>query len=136
MADTGLLVIHAFTGNPYIENELYKAILFDRLGINEGMIMENAVAQMLRRNGYKLYFYSRNDKERRENHMEIDFLISEKGKVAPIEVKSGSYKTHSSLDKFKRKFTSKLSNSYILHTKDVMIKDGIVHLPVYMAMLL
>jgi hypothetical protein len=136
MADTGLLITHAFTDSPYIENDLYKAILFDRLNINEGMVMENIVAQMLRRNGHKLYFYSRNDKEHRENHMEIDFLITEKKKVAPIEVKSGSYTSHSSLDKFKRKFSSKLGDSYILYTKDVMVKDNISHLPVYMAMFL
>ncbi|MDR1953902.1 MAG: DUF4143 domain-containing protein [Clostridiales Family XIII bacterium] len=136
MADTGLLITHAFMGSPYIENDLYKAILFDKLGINEGMIIENIVAQMLRRNGHKLYFYSRNDKEHRENHMEIDFLITEKRKIAPIEVKSGSYKSHASLDKFKKKFSSKLSNSYILCTKDVMIKDDIIHLPIYMTMFL
>jgi predicted AAA+ superfamily ATPase len=136
MADTGLLITHTFMDSPYIENELYRAILFDRLNINEGMVMENIVAQMLRRNGHKLYFYSRNDKNRRENHMEIDFLITEKKKIAPIEVKSGSYKSHSSLDKFKRKFSSKLLNSYILYTKDVMIRDNIIHLPIYMAMFL
>ncbi|GHU63457.1 ATPase [Clostridia bacterium] len=136
MADTGLLVTHAFINSPYIENDLYKEILFDKLSINEGMIMENVVAQMLRRNGHKPYFYSRNDKENRENHMEIDFLISEKKKIAAIEVKSGSYKFHSSLDKFKKKFSSKLSNSYILYTKDVMMKDGIIHLPIYMTMFL
>jgi predicted AAA+ superfamily ATPase len=136
MADTGLLVTHAFMNSPYIENDLYKAILFDKLSINEGMIMENVVAQMLRRNGHKLYFYSRSDKENRANHMEIDFLITEKKKVAAIEVKSGSYKIHSSLDKFKKKFSAKLSNSYILYTKDVMIKDDIIHLPIYMTMFL
>jgi len=136
MADTGLLIAHAFMDSPYVENELYKAILFDKLNINEGMIMENIAAQMLRRNGHKLYFYSRNDKERRENHMEIDFLITENKKIAPIEVKSGSYKFHSSLDKFKRKFSSKLSNSYVLYAKDVMLKDDIIHLPFYMAMFL
>jgi predicted AAA+ superfamily ATPase len=136
MADTGLLVTHTFMDSPYIENELYKAILFDRLSINEGMIIENIAAQMLRKNGHKLYFYSRNDKEHRENHMEIDFLITEKKKIAPIEVKSGSYKSHSSLDKFKKKFSPKLSNSYIIYTKDVMIKDDIIHLPIYMTMFL
>jgi len=119
-----------------MENELYKAILFDKLSIKEGMIMENIAAQMLRRNGHKPYFYSRNDKERRENHMEIDFLITEKKKIAPIEVKSGSYKSHSSLNKFKKKFSSRLSNSYILYTGDVMIKDNIIHLPIYMTMFL
>lgn len=136
MSDTGLLITHTFMDSPYIENELYKAILFDKLEINEGMILENIVAQMLRSNGHKLYFYSRSDSNNRENHMEIDFLISEKKKIAPIEVKSGSYKSHSSLDKFKTKFSSKISNSYILYTKDLMVKDNILHLPVYMAMFL
>ena len=76
MADTGLLVTLTFMDKPFTENELYRAILFDKLNINEGMLMENIVAQMLRCNGHKLYFYSRNDNEHRENHMEIDFLIS------------------------------------------------------------
>ena len=136
MADTGLLVTQAFMDGPYVDNELYKAILFDKLGINEGMIMENIAAQTLRRNGHKLYFYSRNDKKHRENHMEIDFLITEKKKIAPVEIKSGKYRSHSSLDKFRKKFSSKLSNLYILYTKDVAIKDDIVHLPIYMAMFL
>ena len=136
MADTGLLITHTFMDSPYIENELYKAILFDKLRINEGMIMENIAAQMLRRNGHKPYFYSRSDKESRKNRMEIDFLITEKKKIAAIEVKSGNYKSHSSLDKFKKKFGSKLSNSYVLYTKDVMVKDDIAHLPIYMTMFL
>lgn len=136
MGDTGLLITHTFNDRPYIENDLYKAILFDKLSINEGMFMENIAAQMLRRNGHKLYFYSRYDKVHHENHMEIDFLITEKRTIAPVEVKSGSYKSHSSLDKFKRKFSSKIGNSYILYTKDVKIKDDIIHLPIYMAMFL
>jgi len=136
MADTGLLITLAFMDKPYVENELYKAVLFDRLNINEGMIMENAVAQMLRSRGHKLYFYSRNDPNNRANHMEIDFLITEERKIAPIEVKSGNYRSHSSLDKFRKKFSKSLGSSYILYTNDVMVKDGIVHLPLYMAMLL
>ena len=136
MADTGLLVTQTFMDKTFTDNELYKAILFDKLDINEGMIMENVVAQMLRCNGHKLYFYSRNDNEHRENHMEIDFLITEQKKISPIEVKSGNYRSHSSLNKFNKKFSSKIGTSYILYPKDVMIKDGIVHLPLYMAMFL
>lgn len=136
MADTGLLVTHTFMDNAYTDNALYRAILFDKMDINEGMIMENAVAQMLRCNGHKLYFYSRCDNENRENHIEIDFLITEGKKIAPIEVKSGSYRSHSSLDKFRKKFSSKIGQSYILYTKDVMVKDNILHLPIYMAMFL
>lgn len=136
MADTGLLITQTFMDRPFTENDLYKAILFDKLDINEGMIMENIVAQTLRSNGHKLYFYSRTDKENRKNHMEIDFLITEKKKISPIEVKSGNYRSHSSLDKFRSKFASKLGNAYILYTKDLMIKDNIIHLPIYMAMFL
>ena len=136
MADTGLLVTHTFMDVPFTDNELYKAILFDKLNINEGMIMENVVAQMLRSKGHKLYFYSRTDKINRENHMEIDFIITEGKKISPIEVKSNNYNSHSSLDKFKNKFSSKIGNSYILYSKDVMIKDGIIHLPFYMSIFL
>ncbi|MBQ7687702.1 MAG: ATP-binding protein [Clostridia bacterium] len=136
MADTGLLVTQTFMDGAFTDNELYKAILFDKLDINEGMIMENIVAQMLRRNGHKLYFYSRSDPDHRENHMEIDFLITENKKIAPVEVKSGNYRSHASLDKFRKKFSRKIGTSYILYTKDVMEKDGILHLPLYMAMFL
>ncbi len=136
MADTGLLVTLAFFDMPFVENELYKAVLFDKLEINEGMILENIVAQMLRRNGHKLYFYSRNDKNNRENHIEIDFLITKRNKISPIEVKSGNYRSHASLDKFNKKFASKLGKAYILYTKDLMVKDDIIHLPIYMTMFL
>lgn len=136
MADTGLLVTHTFMDGSFTDNELYKAILFDKLDINEGMIMENIVAQMLRRNGHRLYFYSRSDSDHRENHMEIDFLITEGKKIAPIEVKSGNYRSHASLDKFRKKFSANIGTSYVLYPKDVMKKDGIWHLPLYMAMLL
>lgn len=136
MADTGLLVTHTFMDGPFTDNEFYKAVLFDKLDINEGMLMENIVAQMLRRNGHRLYFYSRSDNLNRENHMEIDFLIMNGKKIVPIEVKSANYRSHSSLDKFCRKFSANLDTSIILYPKDVMEKDGIRHFPLYMAMFL
>lgn len=136
MADTGLLVTQTFMDKAYTDNELYRAVLFDKLDINEGMIMENIVAQMLRTNGHKLYFYSRSDASKRENHMEIDFLITEEKKISPIEVKSGNYRSHASLDKFRKRFSAKIGNTYILYDKDVMEKDGILHLPLYMGIFL
>lgn len=68
-----------------------------------------------------------------KNHMEIVFLITGGKKIAHAEVKSGICYCHSSLDKFRRHFPTVIGNSYILHTEDVMIKDGIIHLPMYMA---
>ncbi|MCL2797164.1 MAG: DUF4143 domain-containing protein [Firmicutes bacterium] len=134
--DTGLLVTQTFMDNEYTENDLYKSVLLDKLGINEGMLMENMVAQALRANGHKLYFYSRNDNSNRENIIEIDFLIKRQKKICPIEVKSSNYTTHSSLSKFMKKFQGKIGQPYILYSKDVLVRDGIIHLPLYMAMFL
>lgn len=136
MSDTGLLVSHTFMDDEFADNELYRDILLDRLHVNEGMLMENIVSQELRSGGHKLYFYSRSDTDHRENNMEIDFLIRQKRKICPVEVKSGVYRKHSSLDKFKSKFKGKLGQSYILYTKDILIKEDVIHLPVYMAMFL
>ncbi|MFA6709451.1 MAG: DUF4143 domain-containing protein, partial [Fusobacterium sp.] len=139
LMDTGLLVTETFMDGSYTDNDLYKAVLFNKLNINEGMLMENIVAQMLRTNGYSLFFYSRYDKNNSANNMELDFIIKNKKnlkKISPIEVKSASYRKHSSLDKFRKKFKERIGTSYILYQKDVMIKEGVIHLPIYMAMFL
>ena len=136
MADTGLLVTHAFWDRAFTSNELYKAILFDKLSVNEGMLMENIVSQMLRVNEHRLYFYSRVDTNKRENNMEIDFLLSKNSKISPVEVKSSVYTQHSSLDKLIKKFKPKLGESFIVYQKDLLIKNGVTHLPIYMTMFL
>lgn len=136
MGDTGLLVTHSFMDDKFTDNELYRDILLDRLHVNEGMLMENIVAQELRANGHKLYFYSRSDTNNRENNMEIDFLIRKIERICPVEVKSGGYRRHSSLDKFRNKFRGKIGQPYILYTRDILIKEDVVHLPIYMTMFL
>ena len=135
-SDTGLLVSQAFANRPYTENELYRSLILGKLSVNEGMVAENAVAQALRANGVELYFYSRPDKGDGDGRMEIDFLVRRGDEICPVEVKSGAYQRHASLDKFMRKFKRRLGEAYILYTKDVMVKDGIRHIPLYMAMFL
>lgn len=136
MGDTGLLVTLAFWDQAYHDNDLYRAILLDRMNVNEGMLAENVVAQMLRAAGHQLFFYSRSDSRTRANTMEIDFLVLRGRKICPVEVKPGRYQRHASLDKFTVRFGKRLGQSYILYGKDVMEKDGIIHLPLYMAMFL
>ncbi len=136
MSDTGLLITHAFMDKNTLNNQLYRSILLDKLSVNEGMIMENIVAQTFRVNGHSLYFYKRSDHINRQNHIEIDFLIIRGTKISPIEVKSSSYRKHSSLDKFKTKFSKRIGESYIIYQKDLMVKDGVIHIPVYMSMFL
>ena len=135
-SDTGLLVTQAFANRPYTENELYRALLLGKLSVNEGMVAENAVAQAFRMNDLELFFYSRPDRGDGSGRMEIDFLVRKDDSICPVEVKSGAYQHHASLDKFRRKFKGRLGDAFILYTKDLMVKDGIRHLPLYMAMFL
>ncbi len=136
MADPGLLVGMALSSGMATSHDLYRALLLDRLHVNEGMFMENMVAQMLKSTGHDLYFYTAYDKVAAANRMEIDFLIVQGRHICPIEVKSGGRLTHISLDKFSAKFGRKLGEKFILSDRDLKVKDGITCLPLYMAGLL
>lgn len=141
MADTGLLISHSFDENGIVTEEIYKKILFDKLEFNEGMIMENIVAQMLTASGHKLYFYSNPSKNDVSSRMEIDFLIakskiSSRHNISPIEVKSGKNYTLTSLNKFTNKYKEQLYIPYVLHTGDLKEDTGILYLPIYMTPLL
>ena len=139
--DTGLLISLAFNARGIVTNEIYQKLMFDKLEIDEGMLVENIVAQMLRATGHKLFFYSNYDKETAENRMQVDFLI-QKGQVtsrhniSPIEVKSGSNYTLTSINKCIVKFGQYLSTPYVLHSKDVEVKDRLLYIPLYMTPLL
>ena len=135
-ADTGLLITQSFRNKNYLDNEVYKAILFDKFSVNEGMIVENYVAQCLKCKGYDLFYYSNVDKNNFENNIEIDFIIIQDNKINPIEVKSGNYKKHTSLDRFKTKFGKSVGTRYVIHTKDLKIENDIIYLPLYMAQFL
>lgn len=141
MGDTGLLISHAFDENAIVSEELYKKLMLSKLEINEGMLVENIVAQMLRASGHKLYFFSSYSKESAADRMEIDFLITKqtvtnRHNISPIEVKSGANYTHSSLTKFKKKYSKMLSTSYIIHSADLKLENDTCYLPLYMTPLL
>jgi predicted AAA+ superfamily ATPase len=140
MADTGLLISHAFDEKGLVDQEVYQKLMLDKLEVNAGMLVENMVAQMLRASGHKLYFYSRNSKDT-EERMEIDFLIAKskittRHNISPIEVKSSSNYTITSLRKFIGKFATSLSVPYVIHSMDLEVKEDIVYLPLYMVPLL
>ncbi len=136
-SDTGLLLTQAIDSGVVPEEDVLKAVTYGRLEINEGMLIENVVAQMLAASGHKLYFYSRPaDREKHVPAIEIDFLIRRDRKICPIEVKSSVLNRHASLDAFVKRFNSRLGTRYILCTKDIRVEDKTVYLPLYMAYLL
>lgn len=101
------------------------------------MLFENVVAQMIVAAGHKLYFYNHYNSEMHRNDMEIDFIIisgdKTNVKICPIEVKSSKKYTTSSLEKFNLAFKKRITNSYIIHPKNLSIRgDGVVCIPAYM----
>ena len=140
MNDTGLLLSHAFDEKGIMSAEIYHKLLFGKLEVNEGMLVENVVAQMLTASGNKLFFYSKASYVA-EERMEIDFLL-QKNKVTnrhnihPIEVKSGTNYTLSSLKKCMKKFGEYMTTPTVIHAGDLKVEDGITYLPLYMTPLL
>ncbi len=141
MADTGLLVSMAFSAGELEQQGIYEKILRGKLEFNKGMLIENLVAQMLRTSGHSLFYYTCSSREDASERMEIDFLIrkekvTSRHNICPIEVKSSPRYTLTSIEKYNKKFHNYLGQSYILHSKDLEIKNNFVYLPLYMASLL
>lgn len=134
-ADIGLFVTLAFKDRSFTENDIYSRLLNDTLQANLGYLYENVIAQTLATNGHELYYHTFLNAKTRHNY-EIDFLITEKNKICPIEVKSSGYKSHASIDAFSQKFSSKIIRKIMLYTKDYMRDGDMECIPVYMAQFL
>lgn len=140
MGDTGLLYALAFSSVEE-KNDIYRKIVLGKLSLNNGMFMENMVAQMLAANRHKLYFYSNADRDDKESRMELDFLIP-KSKITNqhninfIEVKSGTRYDLTSLEKAIKKYADEMNQAIVLHPGNLKQEDGILYLPVYMGFLL
>ena len=130
-SDVGLFVTLAFKDKKYTENEIYNKLLSDKLDVNLGYVYENVVAQMLIARGNNLFYYTMGSET--SNHLyEIDFITSKGKKICPIEVKSGNYREHKSMDIFCDKFSSRIGDKYVVHAKDYKWENSINYVPVYM----
>lgn len=132
IADTGLMVTLMFKDKDFTENIIYEKLLNDRLSKNLGMLYENVIAQTFASNGNRLYYYTFYDQVQKRS-FEIDFLLSSKDKVLPIEVKSGNYRSHRSIDEFCKKSSKRVGQKYVIHTKDYKKVGDTVYLPMYLA---
>ena len=68
------------------------------------------------------------------------FLLSNNSKLKyktyPIEVKSSKKYTTISLLKFRGKYKNRIGECYIVHPRNLIIKDDIICIPSYMVMML
>lgn len=134
-SDTGLFVTLAFKDSDITENVIYDKLLNDKLSTNLWYVYENVIAQMLRATGKNLFYHTIPYAEGKK-YYEIDFVIPDKHKISPIEVKSSGYKAHKSLDEFCSKFSDRIMNRYLIYTKDYKRENGVEYVPVYMTMFL
>lgn len=133
VGDTGLFVTLAFRDKEFTENIIYEKLLSDKLPANLGYLYENIVAQMLVSSGNKLFYHTWPTESGKHNY-EIDFLLSRGAKITPVEVKSSTYKTHTSLDEFCKKYSSRITNDrYLIYTKDYARIEAVKYLPAYLA---
>ena len=131
VGDTGLFITLAFWDKDVTENIIYQNLLSDKLSANLGYVYENIVAQMLTSTGNKLFYHTW-PMENSNHNYEVDFLLSRGSKIWPIEVKSSGYKTHASLDAFCKKFSERISNRYLIYTKDLKKDEATTLLPVFL----
>lgn len=136
MGDTGLLVSHAFNESEITEQQLFNQIMSGKLSINQGMLYENIIAQMITCTGRKLYFYTRYSEEKHRNDIEIDFLLSNESKtrykISPIEVKSATNYSTTSLNRFREIFGKRIDRQFIIHPKNFVKESELIRIPPYM----
>ena len=135
MNDTGLFITLAFMDKDCTENIIYQKLLSDKLSADLGYVYENVVAQMLKAAGNEL-FYCTWPTDNGKHNYEIDFILSRGSKICPIEVKSSGYKSHSSLNAFKVKFSERIQHSYLVYTKDLRKDGDTLLVPAFLTMFL
>lgn len=131
LSDTGLFTTMLFDDAEGLRSDIYRKLMSDKLDADLGYMYENAVAQIIQSNNRELYYHTWRKKNSTHSY-EIDFLITSKNKVVPIEVKSSSVRNHESIDQFAIKYSQYIGERYLVSQKDVS-SDGMLKLkPIYM----
>ena len=131
IADTGLFVTLMFIDRPVAENILYEKLLSDKLPANLGYLYENVAAQMIAASGRELCYHTWL-KDGSTHYYEMDFLLGQKQKVVPIEIKSSATTSHKSIDVFCEKYSKITSRPYIFSQKDISNDGQTLFMPIYM----
>lgn len=131
LSDIGLFTTMLFNDSQNGIEDIYKKLLSDTLPADLGYLYENVVAQAIRASGRELYYHTWK-KEGSTHSYEIDFLLTSKNKVIPIEVKSSATKNHKSIDNFAMKYSKYVGERYLLSQKDVGNIGTLKLKPLYM----
>ena len=135
LSDIGLFTTRLFNDSQNGIADIYQKLLSDSIPADLGYLYENVVAQTIKVSGRELYYHTWR-KEGSTHSFEIDFLITSKNKIIPIEVKSSAVKNHKSIDAFEKKYSQYVGERYLLSQKDVGKEGTLKYLPIYMTMFL
>lgn len=131
LSDIGLFTTMIFKASPKTDESIYSKLLGDKLSADLGYLYENAVAQMITATGRSAYYHTW-EKENSTHYYEVDFLLQDKTKLLPLEVKSSATKKHESIDAFCKKYSQNVSRAILLSQKDVGKDNNLNLKPIYM----
>ena len=131
LADTGLFTTMLFNDKSKLFADIYLKLLGDKLDANLGYLYENLIAQEIAASGHDLYYHTW-QKPNSTHYYEIDFLLSQKTKLVPIEVKSSSIQHHASITEFAKKYSDRTGEQYLFSQKDVGSEGALQLKPIYM----
>lgn len=89
-----------------------------------------------RRVGKSLFYYTFPARDDLKKHYEVDFLLTKKDKLIPVEVKSSGYKTHRSLDAFCEKYSDRILHPVMVYTKPLLTEGNLLMIPAYLSPML
>ena len=125
ISDTGLLVA-SLDDEAQIDLRANK-----NLGVYKGALYENFVAEALIKQGYGLYYYSKENSTLKE-----DFFVRSANELIPVEVKSNTNRSKSMRQLIKNDTYGDIRHGIKFTTGNVGISDAIVTFPYFCAFLL
>lgn len=122
--DVGLLACQYSDG-------LQLKLLRGETDVNYGGIFENAAAQELTAHGFSLTYF--NSKKLGE----LDFVITHREKILPVEIKSGkNYQRHSAMDNVLKVPNYGINEGFVFCNDNISTKGSVTYFPIYMLMFL
>ena len=131
LADTGLFTTMIFNSAKETDSNIYTKLLSDSLPADLGYLYENVVAQLINSADRKLYYHTW-EKENSSHYYEVDFLLSSKTKIVPLEVKSSGIGKYESINAFQKKYSKQVADQILLSQKDIGNAGMLKLYPVYM----
>ena len=131
LSDTGLFTTMIFNSSGETDENIYAKLLSNSLSADLGYLYENAVAQVINSAGINLFYHTW-EKENSSHYYEVDFLLTSKAKLVPLEVKSSGIGKHESITEFQRKYSKYVLKEILLSQKDAGNLERLQLYPIYM----